>query len=565
MSERLDKDSLYFLPLGGVNEIGMNLNLYGYGDQWLMVDLGTSFADEGMPGVDLVAPDVTWIAGRRERLLGIVLTHAHEDHLGAVSHLWNELQCPVWATGFAASVLRRKLAEKGMENDVPINIYRPGDTIELGPFRIRSMSITHSTPESQALAIETPRGVVLHTGDWKLDPRPMLGPQTEVETLRSYGDRGVLALVCDSTNVFNHGSSGSEGEVHDSLMKVLAGKPGRIAVTTFSSNLARLETLIAVARHLDRHVCLIGRSLHRFIAAAQENGYLQSIPNLVDERECGYLPREKVMYICTGCQGEPRGAMSRIAFGSHPHVVLSPDDTAVFSSKIIPGNERALFRVHNELVSRGIEVITEKDAFVHVSGHPSRDELAEMYRLARPQIAIPVHGEPRHLVEHVRFAQSLQVPHGLVPRNGDLIRLAPGEPEVIEQVPAGRLAIDGEELVAVQGGALAQRRKLAFNGAASISLVVDDKGYLLTAPRVALTGVVNGDPEEIAADIANDVAEAIDNLGPGQQRNDSSLEQTAIRTLRLGLRGLTGRKPTVQVHVIRLPHGQATGTAAAPA
>ncbi len=553
MSERIEKDSLYFLPLGGVNEIGMNLNLYGYGDQWLMVDLGTSFADEGMPGVDLVAPDVTWIAGRREKLLGIVLTHAHEDHLGAISHLWGELRCPVWATGFAASVLHRKLSEKGMQDEVPVHVYQPGDTIELGPFRIRSMSITHSTPESQALAIETPRGVVLHTGDWKLDPRPMLGPITEVETLRSYGDRGVLALVCDSTNVFSPGSSGSEGDVHDSLMQVLNGKKGRIAVTTFSSNLARLETLIAVAQHLDRHVCLVGRSLHRFMGAAQENGYLQSIPNLVDEREAGYLPPERVMYICTGCQGEPRGAMSRIAFGSHPSVVLEPGDLTVFSSKIIPGNERALYRVHNELVSKGIEVITEKDAFVHVSGHPSRDELAEMYRLARPQIAIPVHGEPRHLVEHARFAQSLQVPHGIVPRNGDLIRLGPGAPEVIEQVPAGRLAIDGEELVAVQGGALAQRRKLAFNGVASIGLVVDGEGGRQGQPKVALTGVVNGDPEQVAAEIAGQIAEAIDQLSPGPPRNDSNLEQTAVRVLRAGLRGLTGRKPTVHVHVIRLP------------
>jgi len=553
MSERLEKDTLYFLPLGGVNEIGMNLNLYGYGDCWIMIDLGTSFADEGMPGVDLVAPDVTWIAGRREKLLGIVLTHAHEDHLGAISHVWNELQVPVWATGFAASVLRRKLAEKNMQDEVPVHVYRPGDTIELGPFTIRSMSITHSTPESQALAIETPRGVILHTGDWKLDPRPMLGPETEIETLRSYGDRGVLALVCDSTNVFSPGSSGSEGEVRDSLMQVLQGRPGRIAVTTFSSNLARLETLTAVAQHLDRHVCLIGRSLHRFIAAAQENGYLQSIPNLVDEREAGYLPPNKILYICTGCQGEPRGAMSRIAFGSHPSVVLEPGDLTVFSSKIIPGNERALFRVHNELVSRGIDVITEKDAFVHVSGHPSRDELAEMYRLARPQIAIPVHGEPRHLVEHARFAQSLQVPHGIVPRNGDLIRLSPGLPEVIEQVPAGRLAIDGEELVAVQGGALAQRRKLAFNGAASISIVVDREGELLADPKVGLHGVVNVEPEDVADEISAAIAEAFEGLRPGPQREDSNLEQTAIRTLRARLRGLTGRKPPVQVHITRLP------------
>jgi len=552
MSERLDKTSLYFLPLGGVNEIGMNLNLYGYNDQWLMVDLGTSFADEGMPGVDLVVPDVTWIAGRREKLLGIVLTHAHEDHLGAISHLWDDLRCPIWATGFAASVLRRKLAEKDMEDEVPVHIYQPGDLIELGPFRIRSMNITHSTPESQALAIETPRGMVLHTGDWKLDPRPVLGPQTEIETLRGYGDHGVLALVCDSTNVFNRGHSGSEGDVRDSLMKVLADKPGRIAVTTFSSNLARLESLFSVAEHLDRHLCLIGRSLHRFLGAARENGYLHHIPNLVDEREAGFLPRDKIMYVCTGCQGEPRGAMARIAFNSHPHVVLSPGDTVAFSSKIIPGNERTLYGLHNELVGRGIEVITEKDAFIHVSGHPSRDELAEMYALARPQIAVPVHGEPRHLVEHARFAQSLQVPHGIVPRNGDLIRLGPGAPEVIEQVPAGRLAIDGEDLVPVQGGALQVRRKLAFNGAASVSLVVDGQGRLQVPPQVRLSGVVNIEPDEVAEELAEAIAEAIERLRPGAQRDDAALEQTAIRALRAGLRGETGRKPVTQVHVVRL-------------
>lgn len=552
MSERLDKDSLYFLPLGGVNEIGMNLNLYGYGDKWIMVDLGTSFADEGMPGVDLVAPDVTWIAGRREKLLGIVLTHAHEDHLGAISHVWDELQCPVWATGFAASVLRRKLQEKGMEDEVPVHVYKPGDLIELGPFRIRSMNITHSTPESQALAIDTPRGTVLHTGDWKLDPRPMLGPQTEIEALRSYGDKGVLALVCDSTNVFSRGTSGSEGEVHDALIPLLRDKPGRIAVTTFSSNLARLETLFAVANELGRHICLIGRSLHRFLAAAQENGYLKHIPNQVDDREAGFLPRDKIMYICTGCQGEPRGAMARIAFGSHPHVVVSPGDTVVFSSKIIPGNERTLFKLHNELVSKGIEVITEKDAFVHVSGHPSRDELAEMYALARPQIAVPVHGEPRHLVEHARFAQSLQVPHGIVPRNGDLIRLAPGVPDVIEQVPSGRLAIDGDELIPVQGGSLQARRKLAFNGAASVSLVVDRKGVLQAAPQVSLAGVVNFEVEEIEDEIAEEIADAIDRLSPGNSRDDGALEQAAQKALRGYIRELTGRKPIIHVHILRL-------------
>lgn len=553
MNKRLDKSALYFLPLGGVNEIGMNLNLYGYGDQWIMVDLGTSFADDTMPGVDMVVPDIAWIADRREQLLGIVLTHAHEDHLGAVSHLWDDLRCPVWATGFAASVLRRKLEEKGMVGDVPVNIYQPGDVIELGPFRITSMNITHSTPESQALAIETPHGTVLHTGDWKLDPRPVLGPVTETAALRGWGDRGVLALVCDSTNVFSRGHSGSEGAVHDSLVPLLRGKTGRVAVTTFSSNLARLETLFAVAGELDRHICLIGRSLHRFLAAAQENGYLRHIPNKVDEREAGFLPRDKILYICTGCQGEPRGAMARIAFGNHPQVVMSPGDTVVFSSKIIPGNERTLFKLHNELVLRGIEVITEKDAFVHVSGHPSRDELAEMYAMARPRIAVPVHGEPRHLVEHAQFARSLQVPHGIVPRNGDLIRLAPGLPEVVEQVPAGRLAIDGDELVPVQGGTLGERRKLGFNGVATISLAVDSRGELLADPVVGTAGLINFDLDDEEGDIADAVAAAVGKLRPGPQRDDAALEQAAIKALRLHLRGLNARKPVIQVHILRVP------------
>jgi len=545
-------DSLYFLPLGGANEIGMNLNLYGYRNQWLMVDLGTSFADEGQPGIDMVVPDTSWISDRREDLLGLVITHAHEDHLGAVAHCWEDLECPVWATGFAASVLRRKLAEKGLDGEVPVHIYKPGDTIELGPFKITAIGITHSTPESQALAIATPHGTVLHTGDWKLDPDPVLGPASEIETLRRLGDAGVLAMVCDSTNVFNRGRSGSEGAVRDSLLQLLKDRPGRIAVTTFASNLARVDTLFSVARALGRHVCLIGRSLHRFTEAARENGYLQDTPHVVDEREAGYLPRESVMYICTGCQGEPRGAMARIAFDQHPHVVLSPGDLAVFSSKIIPGNERGLYRMHNALVLRGIEVITEKDAFVHVSGHPSRDELAEMYGLARPRIAIPVHGEPRHLVEHARFAQSLQVPHGLVPGNGDLVRLAPGLPEVVQQVPSGRLAVDGDELIPLQGGSLQSRRKLAFNGAALISLVVDAAGILQAVPKLALPGVVNGDEALIEAEIAAEIAVAIDRLKPGRQRDDGTLEDAAIKALRRNLKPLTSRKPLIEVHIIRL-------------
>ncbi len=551
MNQLVKDTALYFLPLGGANEIGMNLNLYGYGDQWLMVDLGTSFADDSMPGVEMIVPDVAWIADRKDKLLGLVLTHAHEDHLGAISHCWHELGCPIWATGFAASVLRRKLEEKGIEELVPIHIYKPGERIDLGPFEITPIGITHSTPESQALAIRTPHGVVLHTGDWKLDADPVLGPATDRAAIQALGDAGVLAMVCDSTNVFSRGRSGSEGAVRDSLKTLLADRPGRIAVTTFASNLARLETLFDVAQHIGRRICLIGRSLHRFTAAARENGYLQDRPGLVDEQEAGFLPRDKVMYVCTGCQGEVRGAMARIAFDQHQHVGLTAGDLVVFSSKIIPGNERTLFRLHNELVLRGIEVITEKDAFVHVSGHPSRDELADMYAMARPRIAIPVHGEPRHLVEHARFAKSLQVPHGLVPRNGDMVRLAPGLPEVVQEVPAGRLAIDGDELIPLQGGTLQSRRKLGFNGVALVSLAVDETGQLEADPMVSFAGVLNGATDVIAGRIAEAVGDAIDAL-PRRRRADADLEEAALKALRRAIKPLTGRKPICQVHIIRL-------------
>lgn len=547
-----DRDPLYFLPLGGSNEIGMNLNLYGFRDQWLMVDLGTSFADDTMPGIDLIVPDVTWIADRRDQLLGIVLTHAHEDHLGAVSHCWEQLRCPVWATGFAAAVLREKLREKGLLNEVPVHEFASGEVIQLGPFKITTIGITHSTPESQALSIETPHGVILHTGDWKLDPDPVLGPTTDVEALRRLGDRGVLAMVCDSTNVFSSGRSGSEAAVRDSLLDLLRGYPGRVAVTTFASNVARVESLLHVARALNRHVCLVGRSLHRFTAAARANGYLQDLPELVDEREAGYLPREKVMYICTGCQGEPRGAMARIAFDQHPNVVLSPGDLVVFSSKIIPGNERTLYRMHNELVRRGIEVMTEKDAFVHVSGHPSRDELADMYRLARPRIAIPVHGEARHLFEHAKFAQSLQVPHGVVPNNGTLIRLAPGLPEVVDEVPAGRLAVDGDDLVPLQGGALQQRRKLGFNGAAVVSVALGVRGELLGPPEVALPGLVAGENDDLLDEISEAIADSIDALKPAKARDDVVIEEVVLRAVRQVLRPQTDRKPLPVVHILRL-------------
>jgi len=546
-------DSLVFLPLGGAGEIGMNLNLYGCAGRWLMVDLGTTFADESLPGIDLVVPDPSFIEAERDNIEALVLTHAHEDHLGAVPYLWPRLRCPVYATAFAAAVLRRKLDEVGLADQVPIVEYRSGERLALGPFVVTPIGITHSIPESQALAIETPFGTVLHSGDWKLDADPLVGPLTDAAALAARGEAGVLALVCDSTNVLRRGGSGSEAAVRDSLLGLLAGRPGRIVVTTFASNIARLETIATVAAKLDRHLVLVGRSLWRFVEAARDCGYLKGLPPFLTERDFGYLPRDKVLLLCTGCQGEPRGAMARIAGGEHAHVTLAPGDLAVFSSKIIPGNERTLYRLHNLLALAGVEVVTEKDHFIHVSGHPSRDELAQMYQWVRPRIAVPVHGEPRHLRAHARLALSLQVPEAVVVGNGDLLRLAPGPAAVLERVPAGRLAVDGQSLMPVESGVLQRRRKLGFNGVAVVVLVFAADGRLADSPRVALHGVAEAETTGLAAEAAEAVAEAVGRLPRRFAAEDDRVTEAARRALRQMVRRVSERRPVVEVQIVRLP------------
>jgi ribonuclease J len=555
-------ESLLFLALGGAGEIGMNLNLYGYGNRWLMVDLGVTFADPETPGVDLIVPDIAWIAERREDLVALVLTHAHEDHLGAVAHLWRQLRCPVYATPFAAAILRRKLEEVGLEDEVPVHVYRPGDTLELAPFRVLAVPITHSIPESQALAIETPLGLVVHSGDWKLDPDPLVGERTAAKVLEGLGARGVLALICDSTNVFRHGESGSEAAVRNSLRTLLANRPGRVAVTTFSSNIARLQTLAEVALEHGRRAALVGRSLERFTEAARECGYLSHLPPFLDERAAGFLPRDKVLLICTGCQGEPRGAMARIASGDHSHVVLEPGDVAVFSSKIIPGNERTLARVHNNLALAGVEVVTERDAFIHVSGHPARDELAQMYRWIKPRIAVPVHGEARHIAEHVRLAKSQKVPYAMTVRNGDMLRLAPGEPKRIAQVPVGRLAVADGSLVSVQGPLMQTRRRLMHNGTAMVGVALDADGALAAPPRVVLLGVVE-DADGSRARAAEAAVEAAVGALP---RRAAAVEETVRETARVAVRRslaqISSRRPLIEVQLLRVNQGRPGKTGA---
>ncbi|HXU58922.1 MAG TPA: ribonuclease J, partial [Verrucomicrobiae bacterium] len=499
MTDRPGRDELLFLPLGGCGEIGMNLNLYGHDGKWLMVDLGITFGNESTPGIDVIMPDPAFIVKNRADLLGLVLTHAHEDHIGAVPDLWPRLRCPIYATPFTAAVLRRKLAEANLLGEAKITEIPMSGSFSLGPFEIELISITHSIPEPNAVVLRTPLGNILHTGDWKLDPDPVIGPITDEAALRRLGGEGVLAMVCDSTNVLVEGSSGSEAEVRQAMDELIGRYRHRVAVACFSSNVARIESVTKAGLAHGRHVGLVGRSLRRMVEAAQESGYLQDLPDFISEEDIGHLPRERVLMICTGSQGEPRSALARIARDEHPDVGLEPGDAAIFSSRIIPGNEHAIGELHNALIRRGVEIVTEKDHFVHVSGHPARDELAEMYRWVKPAIAVPVHGELRHLRAHVALAESCQVRQSVLVENGSILRLAPGTPEVIGQVASGRLGLDGTQLTAMGGPALKMRQRMAHNGTAVATIILDRAGRLQGEPLLTLHGLAAEPEDEEAA------------------------------------------------------------------
>lgn len=543
-----------FLPLGGCGEIGMNLNLYGLDGKWLMVDLGVSFGDDSVPGAEVVMPDPAFIAENRDDLLGLVLTHAHEDHLGAVPYLWGRLQCPVYVSPFAAEYLFRKFEEAGLRDTVTVNIVEDGDSFDLGPFNITYHAITHSIPESHALAIRTRLGNVLHTGDWKLDPDPLLGEPTDPKPFTDLSQEGVLAMVCDSTNVFVEGTSGSEADVRDSLSEIVAAAPRRVAITTFASHIARLRTLLQVAAAHDRSVALVGRSMLRAAAAARNVGYLDPDQVFVPENEAALLPPEKCMIVCTGCQGEPRAALSKIAFRTHPHIVLEESDLVVFSSKIIPGNERSIAVVQNRLVHSDVEVITEQDALVHVSGHPAREELAELYSWVQPRVAVPVHGEARHLAEHAKYARSLQVPDAHVLENGSMLRLAPGTPEIVDHVESGRLYVDGNMLIRSDGEIARERRKLLRAGSITVVLVVKPGGSLAARPRFVVNGVVDEADDDLLLEVLTTGVEAtIDRLPTLNRRRDDNLENAVRRSIRSSVRGMTGTRPLVDVEIVRLP------------
>lgn len=540
-------NELLFLALGGSGEIGMNVNLYGSQGKWVMVDLGLTFADPAYPGVELVLPDLSFIEERRDDLLGIVLTHGHEDHIGAIPYLAADLGVPLYATPFTAGLIRQKLDEEGLSEEVELNVIDNEGSFALGPFGFRYMPLAHSIPEGNALLIETPYGRVFHTGDWKLDEQPLLGTPSTPEELTAIGDQGVLALVCDSTNVFNPQASGSEGDVREGLLQTIAGAKGRVLVTTFASNAARLQTLGEVAQATGRKLCVAGRSLDRIISTAKAAGYLKDFPPTVDWDDVMDLPRSEVMIIATGGQGEARAALARIAFGMHP-IKLDEGDLVVFSSKQIPGNEIAIGRIQNELATRGILMVTDKQADVHVSGHPGRPELEAMYRWIRPQILLPVHGERRHMAEQARLGLATGVPHAVVQSNGDLLRLAPGAPAIIGKEGVGRLVLDGDVILPADGATMNERRRVALHGQISVALALDGKGRLVGSPTLRTQGVpVEEDKAAFLEEAAGEAAEA---LNKGSKDQEALRERVRLAVRRTATRW-TGKKPVVDVLLIQ--------------
>jgi len=537
---------LLFLALGGSGEIGMNVNLYGCQGKWLMVDCGITFGTPEYPGIDVILPDLQFIEERIDDLLGIVLTHGHEDHIGALPYLAGELDVPLYATPFTAGLIRGKLEEEGIEEKVELNVVDEEGPFNIGPFRITYTPLAHSIPEGNAVLIETPYGSVFHTGDWKLDDAPALGGASTAEELTAIGDKGVLALVCDSTNVFNPEASGSEAAVREGLDQVIGAAKGRVLVTTFASNAARLQTLGEVARDTGRELCVAGRSLDRILRVAKQTGYLRDFPDTVDFEAAMALPANKVLIVATGGQGEPRAALNRIAEGSHV-LKVHEGDTVVFSSRQIPGNEIAIGRIMNTLAAKGVELITDRQAFIHVSGHPGRPELAEMYKWIRPEIVVPVHGEVRHMYEQARFALEQGVPKSIRQVNGDIIRLAPNGPSKIGEAPVGRLVLDGDIILPADGTTITERRRVALYGQISAAVVIRN-GKLAGEPQIRLQGIpVEEDREDFIAEASDAAREAVKKDGKGDIERLRESIRLAVR--RAAVR-YTGKKPVVDVLII---------------
>ena len=545
------KDDFLFIPIGGSNEIGINVNVYHYKGKLLIVDCGSGFADDFLPGVDMLVADMSFIEKNKDKVVGLVLTHAHEDHLGAVQYLWNDIQCPIYATTFTANFLKLRLAEYSFGKKIKITEIKPGGKIDLEPFNIEMVPLTHSAPEMQALMIRTSAGNVMHTGDWKFDPDPLVGPASDLALLKKCGDEGVLALVCDSTNVFNPGTSGSEGELRKSLVKIIQSCKKMVVATTFASNLARLDTLIHAAAESKRKVVLSGRSMHRMYAAAQASGYLVGIASVVDERDISRYKREELMVIATGCQGEPMATAAKLAAKTHHSIKLAPEDTVIFSSKIIPGNEKKIYRMFNQFVRSGIEVITEDDHFVHVSGHPAVEELKKMYELVRPQIAIPVHGEPVHIHEHAKLARSWGAPHAVEVENGSVVLLNSDNPRIVDTVENGYLGVEGNYLLPIDSPIFKARRRMRDDGVAVVTVVLGREGKMAAKPVVSIPGCL--DPQEdidLLVSIRDEIEESVSfAIGSKQVKKDVNIEDVVRNALRRILREEVGKNPMIIVNV----------------
>jgi ribonuclease J len=551
------QDELVFLPLGGLGEIGMNAALYGFGPeenrQWILVDCGMGFGgEENLPGIDVVYPDLRFIEEERPNLLGIFITHAHEDHIGALVEMWPRLNAPVYATKFAIGLLEtRRLSEAGAPK-VDLREIVPGQRLKIGPFDIEYVPVAHSIPESNALAIRTPHGLVVHTGDWKLDNTPYLGSLTSEEAFRALGDEGVLALICDSTNVVREGTSPSESDVSRNLAQLIKDAPHRVAVTTFASNVARIRSVAEAARECGREVVVVGRAMDRVVDVAKECGYLEGLPEFRSTDNFGYIPRDKIVAILTGSQGEPRAALARIAQDEHPDIALSAGDRVIFSSRAIPGNEKGVGSIINSLIEQGIEVITDRTELVHVSGHPRRGELAQMYQWTRPRIAIPAHGEPLHLSEHAKFARAQGVQEVVRAKNGTLVRLSPGPAEIVDNVPTGRLYRDGNIVIGAGERALPERRKLAFAGIVTVAIAIDDRGELVGDPVIDAMGLPdrNRQGRDLTDIIADTVADLLDGLSKAKRRDPEAVENAVHRAVRAAVNQEWGKKPACHVLVI---------------
>jgi ribonuclease J len=548
---------LVFAPLGGFGEIGMNLSIYGFGDrrhrQWIIIDCGVSFAsEEHLPGVDLILPDISYLIEERKNILGLVLTHAHEDHMGAIMDLWPRLKVPFYATPFSAALFEARRASEPGAPEIPVNVVPAGGHLSLGPFEIDFINVAHSIPESNALAIRTPAGMVVHTGDWKIDPTPVVGGPTDAARLTALGDAGVLALIGDSTNAVREGRSPSEADVAKTLAELIRTAPRRVAVTTFASHVGRLRAVANAARAAEREVVVVGRAMERVVQVARETGYLDGVQDFRGVESYGYLPPDKVLALCTGSQGEPRAALARIAQDEHPDVTLSRGDRVIFSARPIPGNEKAISRVINGLVEQGVEVITDRTHLVHVSGHPRRDELRDMIGWVRPKILIPAHGEALHLAEHADLARKAGVPHVLVCRNGDLVRLADDGAEIIDEIPSGRLYKDGAILVSAESKTVAARRRLSFAGMVTVALALSEKGVLAADPDVELIGLPETDAGGASmTEIARDAVEiAFDALPKPRRRDPDAVAEAVRRGVRSAIAERWKKKPICYVHVL---------------